>query len=155
MVDVILYGILVLTADQISKYIIRANMSPYESLPIIKGIFHITYVQNTGAAFSILKGKTQFFTIVSMGIIIAIVIFSMKVPAEKKMLRIVMALVLGGAAGNLIDRFRFGYVVDFFDFRIWPVFNIADSAIVVGVIILACLITFDPGLSGQFGKGGR
>lgn len=153
--NVILYGFLVLAADQISKYIVRTSMSPYESFPVIKGIFHITYVQNTGAAFSILRGKTHFFTIVSLAIIFAIIIFLRKVPSEKKILRMVMALVLGGAAGNLIDRFRFGYVVDFFDFRIWPVFNIADSAIVVGVIILAYLITFDPGLSGQFGKGGR
>ncbi|WP_342774531.1 signal peptidase II [Biomaibacter acetigenes] len=153
--DVIFYGLLVLAADQLSKYIIRANMEPHESLPIIKGIFHITYVQNTGAAFSILQGKTYFFTIVSLAIILAIIFFLRKVPPEKRLLRFVMALVLGGAAGNLIDRFRFGYVVDFFDFRIWPVFNIADSAIVVGVIILAYLIAFDPGFSGQYGKSGR
>ncbi|HHW02947.1 MAG TPA: signal peptidase II [Thermoanaerobacterales bacterium] len=153
--DVLLYGLLVFAADQLSKYIIQMNMEPYESLPILKGIFHITYVQNTGAAFSILRGKTYFFTIVSFAIILAIIFFIRKISPEKRLLRFVMALVLGGAAGNLVDRLRFGYVVDFFDFRIWPVFNIADSAIVVGVIILAYIIAFDAGFSGQYGKSGR
>jgi len=154
--DVILCGFLVLAADQISKYIVRLKMNPHESLPVIKGIFHITYVQNTGAAFSILRGKTYFFIMVSIVIILAVIIFLRKVPPEKKLLRIAMALVLGGAAGNnLIDRLRFGYVVDFLDFRIWPVFNIADSAIVVGVIILAYLMIFDPGFSGKYEKSGR
>jgi signal peptidase II len=119
-------------------------MVPHQSIPVIKNVFHITYVQNTGAAFSILKGKTFLFTVVSSIVIVIITLVLIKLPAKHKAFGIVMALILGGAMGNFIDRLRFGYVVDFLDFRVWPVFNIADCAIVIGVLILAYLITFHP-----------
>ena len=135
------YSFLVLAADQISKYMVRANMRPYESIPVIKNIFHLTYVNNTGAAFSMLRGKILFFTVFSSAVIIALVYALIKLPLEKR-IRLLLALIIGGATGNLIDRVRFGYVVDFLDFRVWPVFNIADCAIVVGVAILAFIITF-------------
>jgi signal peptidase II len=119
-------------------------MVPHQSIPVIKNVFHITYVQNTGAAFSILKDKTFLFTVVSSIVIVIITLVLIKLPAKHKAFGIVMALILGGAMGNFIDRLRFGYVVDFLDFRVWPVFNIADCAIVIGVLILAYLITFHP-----------
>lgn len=150
--DVVLICLLVIAIDQITKYLIQLNMNPYDSMPVIKNIFHITYVQNTGAAFSILKGKTFFFSAVSIAIILAIIVILLKHPIQKKLLRGAMGLILGGAIGNLIDRIRFGYVVDFIDFRVWPVFNIADCAIVVGVLVLAYLITFDPELETLFKK---
>ena len=134
----------ILVLDLFTKHIVQKNMVPHKSIPVIKNVFHITYVQNTGAAFSILKGKTFLFTVVSSIVIVIITLVLIKLPAKHKAFGIVMALILGGAMGNFIDRLRFGYVVDFLDFRVWPVFNIADCAIVIGVLILAYLITFHP-----------
>ena len=150
--DVIFIGMLVILVDQITKHLIQMNMDPYTSIPVIKNIFHITYVQNTGAAFSILKGKTLFFSVVSLVIVFAIIMILIKYPIKRRLSRMVFASILGGAIGNLIDRIRFGYVVDFIDFRVWPVFNIADCAIVIGVSALAYLIIFDPELETLFNK---
>lgn len=130
-------------------------MVPHQSIPVLDNIFHITYVQNTGAAFSILKGKTFFFTVVSFIVILVITFILIKHPIKHKAVGIVMAMILGGAIGNLIDRLRFGYVVDFLDFRVWPVFNIADCAIVLGVLILAYLITFHPDYQSLYSKNRR
>ncbi len=143
----IILSIVIFAADMVTKYFVHRKMEPYDSIPVIKNIFHITYVQNTGAAFSILKGKIFFFAAVSVIITLIIIFIMIKYPIKEKILGIAMAMVLGGAVGNLIDRLRYGYVVDFLDFRIWPVFNIADCAIVVGTLILAYLITFraEPG----------
>lgn len=129
-------------------------MNPYESIPILKNIFHITYVQNTGAAFSILKGRTFFFTTVSSIVILVIIFFVIKYPIKERAFGIVMGMILGGALGNLIDRVRYGYVVDFIDFRIWPVFNVADCAIVVGVLILVYFIAFHPEFQSLYNKTG-
>lgn len=153
--DVILFSLMIVAVDQLSKYVIRLNLNPHDSIPVIRGIFHITYVQNTGAAFSILRGKTYFFMIISIAIIVAIIYFLRQIPPQKKLLRFVMASILGGALGNLIDRIRLGYVVDFFDFRIWPVFNVADCAVVVGALILVYIMTFDADFIGQYGKSRR
>ena len=111
-------------------------MAELESIPIIRNVFHLTYVNNTGAAFSLLQGKTSFFIVVTILALFFALYFYFKVDKEKVWLRLGIALALGGALGNLIDRLRFGKVIDFFDFRIWPVFNIADCAVVVGVILI-------------------
>lgn len=137
-------SILIFAADITTKHLVQRAMKPYQSIPVLENIFHITYVQNTGAAFSILKGKTFLFTAVSSVIILTIIYILIKYPIKRKIFGIVMAMILGGAFGNLIDRLRYGYVVDFLDFRVWPVFNIADCAIVLGVVVLAYLITFHP-----------
>lgn len=102
----------ILVLDLFTKHIVK-NMVPHQSIPVIKNVFHITYVQNTGAAFSILKGKTFLFTVVSSIVIVIITLVLIKLPAKHKAFGIVMALILGGAMGNFIDRLRFGYVVDF------------------------------------------
>lgn len=142
--DFILASLLIILLDQISKYIIDIFLNPHESIALIENILHITYVQNFGAAFSILQGKTLFFTVVSLIIIILMIYIVFKIPITKKSHRLVFSMIVGGAVGNLIDRIRFGYVIDFIDFRIWPVFNIADCAIVIGVLFLAYIIAFDP-----------
>jgi len=126
---------LVLAVDQISKYIIRTNFSPNESIPVISSIFHITYINNPGAAFGLMANKTPFFIVVTVIVLVLIIVAYSYIPPERTLLRFAMALMLGGAVGNLVDRVRFGYVVDFLDFRIWPVFNIADVAIVTGVVL--------------------
>lgn len=151
----LIISIFILAADMLTKYLVQQTMKPYESIPVLKNVFHITYVQNTGAAFSILRGKTLFFTIVSCAVILAILFILMKYPIKSKIFKIVMAIILGGAVGNLIDRLRYGYVVDFLDLRIWPVFNIADCAIVVGVLVLVYLITFHPEFQSLYSKNRR
>jgi len=140
----LIISFVILILDLFTKYIVQKNLVPYESIPVIDNIFHITYVQNTGAAFSILKGKTLFFAVVSLIIVAIIALILFKFPIKQRILGNGLAMILGGALGNLIDRLRFGYVVDFLDFRVWPVFNIADCLIVVGVIILAYIIMFHP-----------
>lgn len=136
---VVIYIALVFILDQVSKYLIISNMEPYESIPVIKNVFHLTYVNNTGAAFSMLKGKTLFFTVFTSVVILVLIYSMMKFPLDKR-IRITFALIIGGGLGNLADRVRHGYVVDFIDFRVWPVFNIADCALVVGITILAIII---------------
>ncbi len=127
----------VLMFDQSSKYFISNSFHQGQSLPVITNIFHITYVQNPGAAFGMLAYRTNFFIVVTVLVIAIILIVYRQVPVERKLLRAGLGLQLAGAMGNFIDRLRLGYVVDFFDFRVWPVFNIADMAIVVGVCLLA------------------
>ncbi|HHT63501.1 MAG: signal peptidase II [Bacillota bacterium] len=132
----IFVSLTVLIIDQVSKFLVKSNLAELESIPIIRNVFHLTYVNNTGAAFSLLQGKTSFFIVVTILALFFALYFYFKVDKEKVWLRLGIALALGGALGNLIDRLRFGKVIDFFDFRIWPVFNIADCAVVVGVILI-------------------
>ncbi len=124
----------ILFLDQLSKLFVSRNFSLYESLPVIPGVFHITLVHNTGAAFGLFKGGV-FMCIVTSLIVIA-VLAAMLVSRQRRpaLLTVAFSLILGGAVGNLIDRVLLGHVVDFIDLRIWPVFNIADSAITVGAV---------------------
>lgn len=128
-------GIIVL-CDQITKLMVRMIMAPGQTIPLIPKVFHLTYVQNPGAAFGMLAYRTDFFIMITIIVILFILLFFHRVGAGQKLLRIGLALQLGGAIGNLIDRLHFGHVTDFFDLLIWPVFNIADMAIVFGVGLL-------------------
>ncbi len=131
-----------LIIDQGTKYLVDSYFMIGQSLPIIKSIFHLTYVQNRGAAFGILQGRSNFFIIVTL-IAIGLIIYLYKdLPLDNKLNSFALGLALAGIIGNLIDRVRLGYVIDFFDFRIWPVFNIADSAIVVAAFIFGYWILF-------------
>ena len=103
---------------------------------------HLTLVHNRGAAFGILKGQLYLFIFTT--IIAIILIYRSLKNTSCNLYRVSLWLILAGAAGNLIDRVRFGYVVDFLDFRIWPVFNIADSAITIGAILLGWSIIKHP-----------
>jgi len=124
--------------DQGSKFFIQSKMKIGESIPIIKGIFHITYIENTRTAFGLFKYQTMFFVIAALiSVILAILIYKKIVFKKNSFVYIPLMLVLGGAVGNLIDRVRIsGSVIDFLDFRIWPIFNFADMAIVCGMLIL-------------------
>ena len=128
--------LLIVLLDQSTKYLTQSLMYEGQSIPIIKNFFHLTYVLNPGAAFGMLAHKTLFFILVTMLVIVIAIYFYRRIPKAKWLLRLGLSLQVGGAIGNLIDRIRIGMVVDFFDFRIWPVFNIADMAIVIGVGIL-------------------
>ena len=127
---------LTLIADQITKCFVLRSFAPGESLPVIRHVLHLTYVQNTGAAFGLFKGQQLLF----IGVSLLIIIWIVRELAARRPLASSMvwgcALVLGGALGNLIDRVRLGYVVDFIDLRVWPVFNVGDSAITIGVTLL-------------------
>ncbi len=130
-------AMLVVLFDQYSKYYIQSNMVVGHSIPVIQDVFHLTYILNPGAAFGVLEYKTTFFVSVALLMIGGIVLFYQRITKMHKLLRLGVGLLSGGALGNVIDRVRLGCVVDFFDFRIWPVFNVADIAIVMGV---ACII---------------
>ncbi len=129
-------------SDQGIKYLIRQQMNLGESIGILEGIFHLTYVENPGAAFGLFANQTVFF-IVFTTIIIGIMGYLVYKQKNKKSLTsLSMALVIGGALGNLIDRILKQTVTDMFDFRIWPVFNVADMAIVIGLMYLAYRLIF-------------
>ncbi|MFH1245716.1 MAG: signal peptidase II [Candidatus Omnitrophota bacterium] len=136
-----------LIIDQLTKFIIVKNFYPGESLPVIKGIFHITLVLNKGIAFGMFAQTGVFLLLwIFLCVLITILIFNkhksiLPQTANKKITRIYLSLILAGATGNLIDRLRFGCVVDFLDLRIWPVFNVADMAISIaaGLLIIQML----------------
>ena len=118
---------------QFSNYIVVENMALGESIPIIKEVFHLTYILNPGAAFGMFAHNRLFFIAIAV-IVIGIIIWARReILASPWEVKAGCGLFLGGAIGNLIDRARQGLVIDFFDFRIWPVFNIADIAICIGV----------------------
>lgn len=123
----------VVILDQFSKYIVVENMALGESIPIIEEVFHLTYILNPGAAFGMFAHNRLFFIAIAV-IVIGIIIWACReILASPWEVKAGCGLFLGGAIGNLIDRARQGLVIDFFDFRIWPVFNIADIAICIGV----------------------
>ena len=139
----LLLGIVIL--DQLTKIWIQSSMTLGMSIPVVKDVFHITYILNPGAAFGILENQQVFFIVVGLAIVAAAVYFYPALRKENGWIRYGASLLMGGAVGNLIDRIQNGLVIDFFDFRIWPVFNVADIAIVVGVgcIIYALLFKAD------------
>jgi signal peptidase II len=144
----ILVGIALVTliADRFAKTIIANNLMLNQSwhppLPMLKSVFSLTYTTNTGAAFGLFPNQGALFIIIALIVITAIIYYYRHLPTGYGLTRVALGLQLGGALGNLIDRLRQGYVVDFIDLNFWPlhnwpVFNLADSAIVVGVGLLA------------------
>lgn len=127
----------IVAVDQLTKHYIVLNFLPETSRPVIEGVFHITYVLNPGAAFGMFKHQTFLFLAIAVGLLCLVGYLYPRLPKKHCWLRRGMTLMSGGALGNVIDRLQTGYVVDFFDFRIWPVFNVADIAIVCGVALMA------------------
>ncbi len=132
-----------LVLDQATKLYIDSHFKLHESVPVIRGLFHLTYVRNKGAAFGILADsaiRIPFFITVSTLALLAILWYMKKLAAEQKLTAFALSLVFAGALGNLIDRIRFGEVIDFLDVfwgrYHWPAFNVADSAITIGVGLL-------------------
>jgi len=136
--------IAVVAADQIVKAIVSHAMALNESIPVIANVFHITYVQNTGAAFSLLDGFRGFLIFLPVLVIGAacVYVFRQRHTARPLLLAAVSLIVAGGL-GNVANRIWLGYVVDYFDFRVFPVFNIADISICVGcgLFLIAVLFT--------------
>jgi len=138
------FAIFVILFDQASKLFIQYKMKIGESIPVIKGIFHITYIENPRTSFGLFEYNTPFFVIAAVVSVILVILIYKKIIFKKDpFMCIPLTLVLGGAVGNLIDRLRIdGKVIDFIDFRIWPVFNFADSAVVCGMLILLIHLLF-------------
>lgn len=147
----VLVSSLVITADQISKAVITRFLQLYETVPVIPGFFNITHVLNPGGAFGLFARHSPeirvfFFLVVSSCVAVLILWFYFQTAARYQVLSIAFAGIFGGAVGNLIDRFRFGKVVDFLDFHVgayhWPAFNVADSAISVGMAVFLYHVVF-------------
>ena len=137
--------LLIVLTDQATKYCVDTSMALHQSVPVLEGFFSLTYVRNPGAAFGFLADTSPIFryfffiivNLVAMGLILA---YIRKAPAEESGMIKALSLIMAGAAGNLIDRIRFGEVIDFLDVYIgsfhWPAFNVADSAISIGACLL-------------------
>ena len=136
----IILTIVFLIIDIVSKLVVSNLMIVNDSIMVIRNFFYITYVKNTGAAWSMFSGETLGLIIVSLIIITFIVYYISKNRPKTKIEKIGYALILGGAFGNLVDRIIYGYVIDFLDFNIfgynYPIFNLADSFIFIGVLLI-------------------
>ncbi len=140
----------ILVLDQLAKLYIHTHFTVGDSVVVIPNYFNITYVRNTGAAFGILRNAMESFRnlfFLLMPPVAMIIIFAILrgVPNDDRWQVLALSLIFGGAAGNYVDRLRFGYVIDFLDFHLreiysWPSFNVADSAIVIGVGLLLLLM---------------
>lgn len=155
----------VLVLDQATKLTVKATMELYQSIPVLGDFFRLTFVENSGMAFGISFGQNTFFTVFSIIASIAILIYLFSMRGEHISVRISMAVIFGGAIGNLTDRLIRGRVVDFFDFEFfdihipafhfwvfnfpgynmtrWPVFNVADMAVTIGMVVLFMFILLD------------
>ncbi|HEX76140.1 MAG TPA: signal peptidase II [Dehalococcoidia bacterium] len=134
----------VVVVDQISKLWVRSHLLPGESFPEV-GFLRLTYVQNTGSAFGLFANQAFLLSLIAIVGLVVILLFYRYLSESNILGNLALGLVFGGAVGNLIDRLRLGYVTDFIDVRLWhdfhwPAFNVADSAITVGTIALACFI---------------
>lgn len=136
----------VIGLDRWTKHLAIEHLleSGVRSVPVIGEYIRFTYVENRGAAFGVLQDQTAFFILVGLVVISVIIASYRYIPEPSWLLNLCLGLQMGGAVGNLIDRIQVGYVVDFIDLTFWPVFNIADSAICVGVAGLAYTVLFPP-----------
>lgn len=143
---------LVLLADQVAKRAVRTSMTQGQTAdlaPWLSPVLRITYVTNSGAAFGLFPSWSLLFVIVALIVIVALVWYSLQLPAGRWLIQLALGVQLGGATGNLVDRLRLGgSVVDFIDLsfwplRRWPVFNVADASIVAGVTLLTLLMLCD------------
>jgi signal peptidase II len=134
--------IIIALADQWVKWMVQTRMTPYQSIDLWRGLVSITYAQNPGAAFSILQSYPVLLVIIAAIVFVMVWLNRRLLLDYPRIFQAGVAVALGGALGNFIDRIRLGYVVDYLDIHIWPVFNMADTAIVggVGLIILGLLL---------------
>ncbi|KAB2494762.1 signal peptidase II [Priestia endophytica] len=142
-----LIALFVIALDQLTKWIVVQKMEYGESITVIENFFYITSHRNRGAAWGILEGKMWFFYLITIIVIGAIIVYIQKLGKKEARLKVALAFMLGGAIGNFIDRLIRKEVVDFIDTYIfsynYPIFNIADSALVIGVILVCVFTLFD------------
>lgn len=133
-------AVCVLILDQVTKYIIIEKLPISSEIEVIRGFFYITHVKNTGAAFGLFQDSTRTLTIISFVAIVLIIILKIMLKLNYAFYNVSLGFILGGALGNLIDRYFVGEVTDFLNFTFWPVFNIADSFIIIGFCLIIILI---------------
>ena len=154
----------VVVLDQVTKYLIDHFMEVHETRPVIYGLLHLTYVRNRGGAFGFLShadlpGQAWIFATVSVVALAAIGAYSLRIPATQRLPQSGLALIMGGAVGNLLNRAAHGYVIDFVDAfwgpHHWPAFNLADSCISIGVglLILDSFRAAEPAAAGAANSG--
>jgi|TARA_Y100000034_G_C6754665_1_gene335700 signal peptidase II len=131
---VFLAALIIVLIDQIAKFLIKTNFQLNQNLPIVKNFFHLRYIHNFGAGFGILQQQTWILIFISITVIGVIFYYLDRISDKEILPQIFVGFVLGGTIGNLIDRIAYGFVIDFLDFRVWPIFNFADSFVTIGVI---------------------
>lgn len=136
----VIAGILIVILDQASKWLAVQHLQLGQSVALPGHLFYLTLVYNPGAAFGIFAHATPFLIALTLGVLAAVWVYRDEIACQSTLLKLGLTLSLAGAVGNLIDRIRLGYVIDFIDVRIWPVFNVADCGIVGGVILLFWLL---------------
>lgn len=142
-----LTAIAVLIADQFSKLWVLDLLGPEEGgvVPLIGDLLWLRMVHNRGAAFGVGQNASYLFALAAVAVALGIIYYSRKLTSAHWIVRVALGLELGGAIGNLVDRLRYGYVVDFIDVRVWPyVFNVSDAAITIGVVLLLISLLLEP-----------
>ncbi len=126
---------IVFVLDQLSKLAVKGLQQP---IVLVPSFLQVTYIENTGSSFGMLQGWSYFLAAIGLIIIIAVLLFSRSLP-KGVLVMVAIGLLVGGALGNTVDRLLLGYVVDFIDFGFWPAFNVADSAMSIGIVLLILL----------------
>ena len=143
-----LIALIIVIADQVTKWSVVRALPLGETRPALGKFLVLTHTRNTGGAFSLMQGGNYLFVTVAFLAIVALIYAFHRYQTRNLHMSVALSLALGGAIGNLVDRIRFGYVVDFFDFQggtghtLWPIFNVADSAISVGIVLLILRMLF-------------
>lgn len=141
MVFLLTFSGIVVVLDQLTKWLAVEFLKTKGSLALIPHVFHLSYVENTGIAFGLFQHHPKLLTfMIGTGVVILVFYAPVWFRSASRLKQIAYSMILGGAIGNLIDRIRFQYVIDFLDFRVWPVFNVADSCITIGVLMLMWLV---------------
>ena len=138
-------AIVIVVLDALTKWLVVSCIDLHEAVPLVPDLFQLVHVRNTGAAFGLgANASSKFVPILlnvgAIAVFCVVVVYAMRTAVTDRLLQTGLHLILGGAIGNLLDRFRFGYVVDFLDVYVgshhWPAFNVADSAICIGIALL-------------------
>ena len=126
---------IVLLCDQLTKFLAVSYLKPLGGISVVPNIFHLSYVENTGIAFGFFQGHPEFWTLVISISVLCLLVGTRFFSGQSFSRKLAYGLILGGAVGNWIDRVSHQHVIDFLDFYIWPVFNVADSCITIGVLL--------------------
>lgn len=135
-----LWTIFLILLDQASKALVRQEMELGESIPVLEGIFHLTYIENKGAAFGVFSHATELLALFSIVFILLLWVLFIRSKKRPPASMFALSMITAGGIGNLIDRLFRGSVTDMFDLRIWPIFNVADIAVSLGVLLLMVLL---------------
>lgn len=144
-IDLLIAAVL-LFLDQFTKYLVTLHLKNHPALVLIDGVLELQYFENTGIAFSLFQNRKAFILITGFLVLAVVLFFLFRVPRQKKFLavHILMSMLIAGALGNILDRIRFDYVVDFISFVLinYPIFNVADCCIVISAVLLFLLFMF-------------